>query len=130
MKSKTPLVIMEQIIMLLVFALAAALCLRAFALAHSISVESGLRSDAVNAAQNAAETLKHCGGDFAASAELLGAETTETGFCMELENGLVLSAEKTESELPLLGKAVIRVTDSEGTGLFTVEAAWQTGGGE
>ena len=34
MRSKTPLVLMEQMVMLLVFALAAALCLQALSLIH------------------------------------------------------------------------------------------------
>ena len=37
MKSKVPLLMMEQLIMVLVFALASALCLRCFALAGEIS---------------------------------------------------------------------------------------------
>ncbi len=37
MKSKAPLVLMEQIIMLLVFALAAAICLQAFIKADALS---------------------------------------------------------------------------------------------
>ena len=37
MKSRAPLALMEQTVMVLVFALAAALCLRAFVLADGIS---------------------------------------------------------------------------------------------
>ena len=47
MKSKAPLALMEQIIMVLVFALAAALCLRTFALSDRMSREGELRDGAV-----------------------------------------------------------------------------------
>ena len=46
MKSKAPLALMEQIVMLLVFALAAALCLQAFVKSDQISRESQARSNA------------------------------------------------------------------------------------
>ena len=47
MKSKAPLVLMEQIIMLLVFALAAAICLQAFIKADALSSASANRDKAV-----------------------------------------------------------------------------------
>ena len=48
MRSKAPLALMEQMVMVLVFALAAALCLQAFALAdrisrHFVPGEGGIR---------------------------------------------------------------------------------------
>ena len=47
MRSKAPLVLIEQMIMLLVFALAAALCLQAFVKADGISMQGEKRSYAV-----------------------------------------------------------------------------------
>lgn len=58
MKSKAPLVLMEQLVMLLVFALAAALCVQAFALSDRTSAWNAARDRAVLEAQNAAEALK------------------------------------------------------------------------
>ena len=55
MKSKAPLSLMEQLIMLLVFALAAALCLQVFVLSAQISRRCKATDHAVTAAQNAAE---------------------------------------------------------------------------
>ena len=51
MRSKTPLALMEQVIMVLVFALAAALCLRAFVLSDRISRDCEERDRAIMAAQ-------------------------------------------------------------------------------
>lgn len=58
MRSKAPLVMMEQMIMLLVFALAAVLCLQAFTTSREISDASICRDRAVIEAQNTAEALK------------------------------------------------------------------------
>lgn len=46
MKSKAPLALMEQMVMLLVFALAAALCLQAFVQSDRLSRESEARDHA------------------------------------------------------------------------------------
>ena len=46
MKSKAPLLLMEQMVMLLVFALAAALCLQAFVRSEAMSRESEARDHA------------------------------------------------------------------------------------
>ena len=63
MKSKAPLTLMEQTVMVLVFALAAAVCMQAFVKADHISVRSEEKSYAALAAQDVAELLKHSGGD-------------------------------------------------------------------
>lgn len=62
MKSKAPLALMEQLVMVLVFALAAALCVRGFVLSERISRRGEARDMAMIAAQNAAEALKGTGG--------------------------------------------------------------------
>lgn len=58
MKSKAPLVMMEQMVMILVFALAAALCLQAFVLSDNMSAEGRDRDRAVLLCQNTAEQWK------------------------------------------------------------------------
>lgn len=58
MKNKEMLVLMEQLIMMLVFALAAALCLRIFVQAKTISEETARYEEAMIAAQNTAQALK------------------------------------------------------------------------
>lgn len=61
MKSKAPLVMMEQIVMVLIFALAAALCLQTFVLSGKISNKTKEKNSAVILAQNVAETMKQSG---------------------------------------------------------------------
>ena len=57
MKSKIPLILMEQMVMLLVFALAAALCLQAFVKSDQMSGRSHDRDRAVTLVQEMAETV-------------------------------------------------------------------------
>lgn len=72
MRSKAPLALMEQLIMVLVFALAAALCLRAFAAADSLSREKELRDRALAEGQSMAELAKSASGDLTLAAGLYG----------------------------------------------------------
>ncbi len=74
-ESKAPLMLMEQVIMVLVFALVSAVCIRAFALARTTSVRMGDRDHAVNVSQTLAETLKACDGDTEEVCERLGGES-------------------------------------------------------
>ena len=61
MKSRAPLALMEQIVMVLVFALAAAICLQAFVASGKLSRQAEERGRAVVEAQNMAEALKYDG---------------------------------------------------------------------
>lgn len=128
MRGKSPLVIMELAVMLLVFALAAALCLGVFALAEDISAETAERDRACLMAQNCAETLHWSGGDFAAAAEKLGGDWDGESLRLS-ENGLELSAVETESGHELLGAARISVCGSGGEEIFALDCGWQRGGG-
>ncbi len=61
MKSKASLFLMEQLVMVLVFALSAALCLQVFVKAGELSDQTARRDEAVIIARNAAEMLKASG---------------------------------------------------------------------
>ena len=58
MRNKAPLAMMEQLVMVLVFALAAALCIQVFVFSAQTSRFNEARDRAVLEAQNAAEALK------------------------------------------------------------------------
>lgn len=64
--------LLEMTVMLLVFALAAALCLRLFAWADSTTRESIRRDAAFTDLQSAAEVLRHTGGDYEEAVQLYG----------------------------------------------------------
>jgi len=74
MRSKAPLALIEQAIMLLVFALAAVLCLRAFVWADKQSEGNSARDHAVVYAQTGAETLKYYRGNYEAAAQEIGGD--------------------------------------------------------
>ena len=78
--SKTPLFLMELLIMLLVFSISAAICLQVFAGARRISDESRRLDLAVMQAQTAAECWKASYGNLDKTAELLNAEAEKNGF--------------------------------------------------
>lgn len=61
MKSRASLLLLEQLAMVLIFALTAAICMQAFVKADEISVHNIRQDRAVMLAQNAAELLKSGG---------------------------------------------------------------------
>ena len=116
MKSKVTLQLMEQLVMLLVFSLAAALCLQCFAAAAAIRRETALRDRAVLLAQNGAEAVKAAAGDPEKTALLL-AQIPE-------EEGLTLEIQKQSSGIPGLGQALVQVS-TEAESLFCLTVSWQ-----
>ena len=79
-RSKTPLFLMELVIMLLVFSLCSAVCLQVFSGSKKISEESRKLDSAVMQAQTIAECWKASHGDLEESAEMLHVIPGETGF--------------------------------------------------
>ena len=113
MKSKAPLPFMEQVIMILVFAITAALCLKGFAAANTLSLQQERKNAAVILAQNAAETLKATGGDYEALANV-----------DRDDDALTLKATPKDTDNPFLGAADIKVFYEEEL-LLQISAAWQ-----
>ena len=124
MRSKAPLTMLEQLVMLLVFALAAALCLQAFVLSDQNSRRNALRDEAVVAVQQTAEVVKHCRGDLQQAAELLDGSWDGTALTVEQDGGTVAAVVQTREE-PLLGTAWVSMTDDRGAELFAVSVSWQ-----
>ena len=67
MRSKAPLALMEQMVMILVFAVASALCLQAFAQSELISRRGEDRDRAAVLCQSVAEVVRSNGGDLSAA---------------------------------------------------------------
>ena len=88
--SKTPLFLMELIIMLLVFSISAAICLQVFAGARRISDESHRLDVAVMQAQTAAECWKASHGDLKETAERMGTVPENDGFVLFHEEEMKL----------------------------------------
>lgn len=134
MKNKAPLALMEQMVMLLVFALAAALCMQVFVFARQLSLRCEAEAHAVQAAQNAAEVLKGSGGDYARAVKAHGGRCEEEiwrigydGQWRQSETDVAYWVEVVPagSGQPLLGMADVTVETSEDVELFSLTVAWQ-----
>lgn len=137
MRSRAPLALMEQTVMVLVFALAAALCLRAFVLADGISRQVEATDRAVLWAESAADTLKARNGDLAQAAAELGGNLDGQRWIIPLdetwqetagESAYTLTAQPIQSGQPLLGRTQIDVAEKNGESLFSLEVCWQEAG--
>ena len=136
MRSRSPLVLMEQLVMILVFALAAALCLQVFVLADRASARNEQTDRAVLVCQNAAETLKAAGPEQAAG--LLGGTFSRGVLCVYYDENwaqtededsctYLLQVEELPTDLPGLGQARVQVSPADDTAapLFELTVAWQ-----
>lgn len=131
--NRAPLLLMEQMVMVAVFAMAAALCLQAFVLSDGDSRRTEARDHAVVLVQTAAETIRGCGSDEALSqaAEILGCSydggVLRMSYDEDWEPGgsrYWLTARSVSSAVP--GLEIVRVAVEDGeTVLFEVETAWQ-----
>lgn len=133
MRNKATLTLMELSIMLAVFALAAALCMRGFVWAAETADTCGARDQALVEVQNAAEVLKSCRGDLEGAAERFGGSQDAGVWTVRyneqweqvLQGGVyTLRVERTESKVDLLGTAEIRMLSAQ-TCLIELETAWQ-----
>ncbi len=135
MKRNASLVLLELVIMLLVFSVAAAMCVRAFAWADEHSRLSANEDMALLQAQNAAQALKAACGDYAQAARCCGGQWDkiwqihyDEAWCMvPSEAAFLLQVQPVDSENALLGKARLTVTDPEGTVLAELTVCWQEG---
>lgn len=151
MRSKAPLILMEQMVMLLVFALASALCLQAFVKSDSLSARSEARDRAVTLCQSTAEVIRQNGSYFNTSAEQLGLEFGQgstmfryydenweplpisegpipgggEGYDPAQEGAYCLTIQAVLDAPPGLGKASVCVSEAHGEALFELEVAWQ-----
>lgn len=123
MKNKTFLPLIEQMIMILIFALAAAFCLQGFASADRISKRQAVLTEAVVTVQNTAEILKSSHGDYDLAAELLTGTVTDTGLQIQTED-YTLTATAAEEQLDSLASAKIKVLYKTET-IYELTVSWQ-----
>ena len=123
MKNKTFLPMLEQMIMILIFALAAAFCLQGFAAASRISKRQAVLTEAVVTVQNTAEILKSSQGDFELASELLGGIITTEGLQIPADDYVVTACTAAE-EYDLLSSAKIEVMYNTEI-LYELTVTWQ-----
>lgn len=133
MRSRASLVIIEQVVMLLVFALAAALCLKAFVWADTESANIMAQDKALLQAQSAAEVLKSSCGDMSGAAEIMGGSVE--GGCWTIkydekwqqtvsEGDYILVVSPAEESLQYMSAAEVCVYENESL-LTSLKIAWQ-----
>jgi len=128
--------LMEQMVMLLVFALAAAVCLQVFAKSGEDSKRVEVRDKAVLLAQSAAETVRHCGGAapeaLAQAAQQLDlrleGDVWQAGYGEDWTPGgeaYRLTARAAAGGVPGLEAVQVSVEEADGAVLFALEVTWQ-----
>lgn len=134
MKNKAPLALMEQLIMLLVFALAAGLCLQVFVLSDLMSGRYEAQDRAVPEVQNVAEVLKACEGELETCAAVYGGTVSDTkweiGYDAQWNKVPAQQAEYRVAAVlqegqALLGSAEVSALTSDGEVLFGITVSWQ-----
>ena len=120
MKERKPLLLVELLVMLLVFSLAAALCLRGFAWADGRSQLLQQQTRAMAEAQNAAELLKYTRGDYLQ----LGGAWVEDHWQIAYEDGIVRITPETGCVEGLAG-AQVEACRGDGVILASLTVRWQ-----
>lgn len=127
-RSKAPLALMEQIIMILVFALTAAVCLQAFVYSNNLSEEGDKENLAASHAQEVVETCKMYSGDLDQVQLKLSGERTENGIRVFYEEDCMTVVLEITEQSDWLARAKVSVQDEKDQEIFSVDTAWQRGG--
>ncbi len=134
MKRNASLALIEQVIMLLILIVTAALCLRAFVWSDKQSLYYSHRDRAMVELQSAAEVLKSHNGDFLAAAESYGGNATQTQWVLDFdENWNITTATGTyricaaaiACDVDYLGSAIVTVQTAEGDTFAELPISWQ-----
>lgn len=127
-RSKAPLALMEQIIMILVFALTAAVCLQAFVYSNNLSEQGDQENLAASHAQEVVEHCKMLSGDLQQVRDQLQGDLTDDGLTVPYEKDHMTVVLSITGQSEFLTKAKVSVQDEKHAEIFSVEAAWQKGG--
>lgn len=123
LNSHTGLFLIELVIIILFFAISAAICMKLFVFSYVMTEQSSDISHAALAAQNTAECFKAVQGDITKTAELLGAavENNTLSYHPTDDITLTLIAEEDtlEKNYSIIGK--IHVTDNHNKIIFDME---------
>ena len=119
MKHRTPLVLIELTVMLLVFSLAAVLCLQGFAWASAQSLEESQKDQALQQLQNTAELLK-AGQDVPES--MLFDENWQP---VTENHSFLLRIVPVEQEISYVSTVWLEVTKADGSSLGELAVSWQ-----
>lgn len=125
---------MEQLLMILIFALTASMCLRGFVLSDRLSKEQQNKNRAVTLVQNAAELLKNTSGDYE-QALLQAGDSSPGDYCICYDRSWEITEDSADavytlrfvpvkSEISLLETACIQM-ETQKEILFSIDVGWQ-----
>jgi Type II secretory pathway, pseudopilin PulG len=121
---RSGLFLIEIVIVILFFAVSAAVCMRIFAAAKITSDRAQKLDNAVQIAQNAAEFYKNSGGDLDVTATKLGAKVEDGSVTLVLDGGLTLALvpdnAKSDEDASFCDVSVL---NADGDTVFAVTAA-------
>lgn len=119
--SRSGLFLIELIIVILFFALSAAVCMKLFVFAYTMTEYSSEISHAAAAAQNTAECFKAAEGDIVKTAELLGAAFDNNILLYNPDDDITLTliADTEKNDLSVNG--IISVADKNNKIIFEME---------
>lgn len=133
-RSNSSLFLMEQIVVIIIFAVCASACVKIFVESYLTTVQAQAISHALLVAESGAETYKAVAGDIAQLAETLGGERQANGeadvyynsewqVCSLEEAVYVLRIEPLNDAAPLcVDLAVVKIAEAEQLITFTVAA--------
>ncbi len=134
MKKNASLALIEQAVMLLVLAIAAALCLKAFVWADTQSLHYSNRDRAITQLQSAAEVLKFHKGDLTAAAQTHGGSLGGGQWVVALDKDwnqtaapgdYRICATLLDCDTDYLGGATLTVLPARGEPLAQLTVYWQ-----
>ena len=134
MKRNASLALIEQVVMLLILIIAAALCLRACIWSNNQSLYYEERDRAMVELQSAAEILKAHDGDFSAAAAAYGGSATQTQWVLEFDENwnrtdasgvYQICATAIVCDIDYLGSAMMTAQSVDGDVLAKWNVSWQ-----
>lgn len=141
-ENKTPLALMEQVIMVFVFALASALCVQVFVYSRTVSISMENRDRGMVICQSIAETAKCCLGQLEEMNAILdGCESDNELFFFydekwnQVEEGNSKASYQAvfhvveEDEFYQSGEVTVLKT-KDGSEVFSLQTAWQKPSGQ
>lgn len=135
-RGKAPLMLMEQVVMILVFALAAALCMQAFVTASLLSGKSVQEDHGANISQSIAEVIKEEHGDLESAGKILKGSYSDEKLVLYFDKDWNQVSEKGSAEYTAeawvtekgeyFSGATIQVLDmDEKEEIFSLNVGWQ-----
>lgn len=135
-RGKAPLMLMEQVVMILVFALAAALCMQAFVTASLLSKRYVKEDRGANISQSVAEVIKEEHGDLEAAGQMLGGVCEEETLFLyydeewnpvsEEKSGKYVAQAQVIEKGTYFSQGVVQVKDLEkDEEIFSLDIGWQ-----